>query len=83
MLGDIFHDLRTSLDHLAEQIIIAGGGTPNERSGFPVSDSRQGDRAFSPATGPASRPDGGRRRSAQGQGSDGLARGRTEKGPGE
>lgn len=41
ILGDIFHNLRSALDQLAEQVIIQGGGAPTKKTGFPVSDSRQ------------------------------------------
>jgi hypothetical protein len=38
--GDIFHNLRTALDHLAWQLVIAAGNQPFEGStGFPICDS--------------------------------------------
>src|ERR1700677_2568750 len=36
LIGDAIHTLRTSLDHLAWQLVLAGGGTPNENTAFPI-----------------------------------------------
>lgn len=34
--GDIAHNLRTALDHLAYQLVLANGGTPTKQTGFPI-----------------------------------------------
>jgi hypothetical protein len=36
IIGDILQNLRTALDHLVWQLILSNGGTPNNRSGFPI-----------------------------------------------
>jgi hypothetical protein len=36
IIGDAIHNLRVSLDHLAWQLVIASGGTPNETTTFPI-----------------------------------------------
>jgi hypothetical protein len=36
ILGDAIHNLRTSLDYLARQLVEAGGGTPNDETAFPI-----------------------------------------------
>jgi hypothetical protein len=36
IIGDAIHNLRVSLDHLAWQLVIADGGTPNEDTTFPI-----------------------------------------------
>jgi hypothetical protein len=36
VLGDMLHNLRSSLDHLAWQLVIAGGGEPNRHTYFPI-----------------------------------------------
>ena len=36
IVGDAIHNLRTVLDHLAWQLVEAGGGTPNGRTAFPI-----------------------------------------------
>jgi hypothetical protein len=36
ILGDSIHNLRVSLDHLAWQLVIAKGGTPDENTIFPI-----------------------------------------------
>lgn len=38
-IGDIIHNLRSSLDLLVTDLLIANGNNPNEISGFPVSKS--------------------------------------------
>ena len=35
-MGDAIHNLRTALDHLVWQLVEAGGGTPNDRTAFPI-----------------------------------------------
>ena len=35
-IGDIVHNLRTALDHLAWQLVEAGGGMPNKDTFFPI-----------------------------------------------
>ena len=36
LLGDCLHNLRSSLDHLAWQLVIANANSPDERTKFPV-----------------------------------------------
>jgi hypothetical protein len=36
MAGDAVHNLRGALDHLAWQLVLRDGGSPNDRTGFPV-----------------------------------------------
>lgn len=38
ILGDAIHNLRSALDHLAWQLVEAGGGTPNKDTYFPICD---------------------------------------------
>jgi hypothetical protein len=40
VVGDILHNLRSALDYLAWQLVLANGGTPNEHTQFPIHDSR-------------------------------------------
>jgi hypothetical protein len=35
-MGDCLHNLRSSLDHLAWQLVLADGGTPTTRTDFPI-----------------------------------------------
>lgn len=39
ILGDILHNLRSSLDFVAWQCVLHGGGDPNRATGFPISDT--------------------------------------------
>jgi len=41
IVGDAVHNLRSSLDHLAWQLVEAGGGTPNRDTYFPISQTSQ------------------------------------------
>ncbi len=34
--GDAIHNLRTALDHLAHQLVLLSGNTPNNRTAFPI-----------------------------------------------
>lgn len=34
--GDAIHNLRSSLDHLAYQLVMANGGTPSQSTGYPI-----------------------------------------------
>ncbi|MBZ5523208.1 MAG: hypothetical protein LAP21_13305 [Acidobacteriia bacterium] len=34
--GDVVHNLRSALDHLANQLVIVGGGKPDQSTGFPI-----------------------------------------------
>lgn len=34
--GDVLHNLRTALDHVAWQLVVLDGGTPNETTMFPL-----------------------------------------------
>jgi hypothetical protein len=36
IIGDVVHNLRSALDHLAWQLVDAGGGTPNKDTYFPI-----------------------------------------------
>jgi len=37
--GDVIHNLRSALDHLACQLVIAHGNTPTKQTSFPIYDS--------------------------------------------
>lgn len=39
IVGDIIHNLRSSLDNLAWQLVLANGGKPTKQTAFPISDS--------------------------------------------
>lgn len=39
IVGDIAHNLRSALDNLAWQLVLANGGTPTRDTGFPISGS--------------------------------------------
>jgi hypothetical protein len=41
IVGDAIHNLRSALDHLAWQLVEAGGGTPDRNTYFPICDSAQ------------------------------------------
>jgi len=41
IFGDILGNLRTSLDYLVWQLVLAGGGTPSRTTAFPVARSRR------------------------------------------
>jgi hypothetical protein len=41
LLGDAIHNARSALDYLAWQLVIAGGGSPNKRTMFPIADSQE------------------------------------------
>jgi hypothetical protein len=36
IVGDYVHNLRSALDHLAWQLVLVSGGTPNARTAFPI-----------------------------------------------
>ncbi len=38
--GDVAHNLRSALDHLAWQLVLAGGGTPDRDTAFPIRESQ-------------------------------------------
>lgn len=42
IIGDVLYDLRSALDHLAWQLVIANGGTPNRDTAFPIYSSPAG-----------------------------------------
>lgn len=50
-IGDAVHNLRSSLDHLAWQLVEAGGGTPGSRTAFPICHGRNAAQQFSSAIG--------------------------------
>jgi hypothetical protein len=37
--GDVIHNLRSALDHLAYHLVLVGGGSPSKQTYFPISDS--------------------------------------------
>jgi hypothetical protein len=39
IVGDILHDCRSALDHLAWQLVIAAGGKPGRHTWFPICDT--------------------------------------------
>lgn len=41
LIGDILHNLRSSLDLLAEQAIVFAGGTPTKQTGFPIGEDKK------------------------------------------
>lgn len=45
LVGDLVHNLRSALDHLAWQLVLANGGTPTRATQFPIftSDPASGD----------------------------------------
>jgi hypothetical protein len=51
IIGDVVHNLRSSLDHLIWQLVEAGGGTPNDRTYFPVCYGSKGAQQYSSAVG--------------------------------
>jgi hypothetical protein len=36
IIGDCAHNLRSALDHLSVALVIEGGGTPTQRTSFPI-----------------------------------------------
>lgn len=42
LVGDIVHNARSALDHLAHALVLQGGGTPDESTTFPVADQPTG-----------------------------------------
>jgi hypothetical protein len=41
IVGDYVHNLRSALDHLAWQLVLLDGGTPGERTQFPITSTRR------------------------------------------
>ena len=41
IVGDIIHNLRSSLDYLARQLVLANGGKPTRQTAFPITDSAE------------------------------------------
>jgi hypothetical protein len=39
LLGDVIHNLRSKLDHLADALVSAAGGTPDKITSFPIFES--------------------------------------------
>lgn len=39
LIGEFLHDLRSSLDHLAWQLVLDAGGKPTEKTRFPIRDA--------------------------------------------
>jgi hypothetical protein len=42
IVGDCLYDLRSALDHLAWQLVVANNGTPTDSTAFPILDDRLG-----------------------------------------
>lgn len=40
LLGDFLHNLRSSLDHLAWQLVLVNGGTPGKKTAFPILETK-------------------------------------------
>ena len=40
IVGDIVHNLRSALDHVAWQLVLLDGGQPNDRTAFPLHEAR-------------------------------------------
>jgi hypothetical protein len=40
VIGDIVHNCRTALDHLAWQLVLANGATPGDNTAFPIARSK-------------------------------------------
>lgn len=51
IIGDAVHNLRSALDHLAWQLVEAGGGIPNRDTYFPVCQGSQGAQQYATAIG--------------------------------
>lgn len=39
IIGDVIHNLRSSLDYLIWQLVLSNGKTPSKRTGFPICDN--------------------------------------------
>lgn len=42
LVGDVVHNARSALDHLAHRLVECGGGIPTEATHFPISDQEAG-----------------------------------------
>jgi hypothetical protein len=42
IIGDAIHNLRSALDHLAWQLVVAAGNTPNSQTYFPIYETAEG-----------------------------------------
>jgi hypothetical protein len=51
IIGDAVHNLRSALDHLAWQLVEAGGGTPNPHTYFPIFYGSDGPHKYASAVG--------------------------------
>lgn len=51
IVGDAVHNLRSSLDHLAWQLVEAGGGIPNKDTCFPICHGTKGSQQYASAIG--------------------------------
>lgn len=51
IIGDAVHNLRSSLDHLAWQLVSAGGGAPDKHTYFPICYGPQGSQQYASAIG--------------------------------
>jgi hypothetical protein len=51
LIGDAVHNLRTALDHLAWQLVEAGGGRPNKDTYFPICIGAGGPQQYASAIG--------------------------------
>ncbi|MGI9071715.1 MAG: hypothetical protein ACR2JB_10465 [Bryobacteraceae bacterium] len=48
IIGDAVQNLRSSLDHLAYQLVLANSGTPTKRTAFPIAESPEKYEALDP-----------------------------------
>jgi hypothetical protein len=48
IIGDVIHNLRSALDHLAYQLVLAGGARPSTQTYFPISEDATKYKAESP-----------------------------------
>ncbi len=48
LLGDCIHNLRSALDHIAWQLVLANGAAPDEDTAFPIWDREPRDGVFAP-----------------------------------
>lgn len=44
IMGDVLHNARSALDHLAWQLVLFDGGTPDRHTAFPIHDSPTNDK---------------------------------------
>lgn len=47
LAGDAFHNLRSALDHLANQLVFAAGDVPDEHTAFPIYNTKESHESMS------------------------------------